>query len=244
MRARFKAFGLHLFISVFSALAVIALVFGVWYPAPLAAATGVTSIFLILLVVDVCLGPLLTLVVYKTGKKSLVMDLTVIALLQVAALGYGILTVAEGRPAWIVFNVDRFDLVRVNDIDERKINEAQAQYQQPSWLGPQWVAAVSPNNNEDRNTLMFEAILGGVDVSARPNYYQSLEYSVKAINKQALALPELEKFNSNEAIVKALNGLDEMPQLRWLPLKAKAQDMVVLVDQQGEIVKMVDLRPW
>ncbi len=37
------------------------LVFGVWYPAPLHQALGVTKIFLLLLLVDVVLGPLMTL---------------------------------------------------------------------------------------------------------------------------------------------------------------------------------------
>ena len=124
MSARVKAFGVHLLTSAVIALAVVALVFGLWYPAPLATATGVTGIFLILLIVDVCLGPLLTLVVYKEGKKTLVMDLTIIVLLQLSALGYGVYTVAEGRPAWLVFSVDRFELVRINDIDERKLDEA------------------------------------------------------------------------------------------------------------------------
>lgn len=52
------------------------------------------------------------------------MDLTVIAVLQLGALSYGLWTVAEGRPAWLVFAVDRFELVRVLDIDKRKLDAA------------------------------------------------------------------------------------------------------------------------
>src|SRR5690554_666080 len=167
MRARLHAFAIHFAISALIALAVIGLVFFIWYPAPLHTAVGVTQIFLILLAVDVVLGPLLTLLVYKVGKKTLVMDLTVIALLQLSALGYGLWTVAEGRPAWLVFSVDRFELVRINDIDERKLDEAANAFKTPSWFGPQWVAAQNPTNTDARNTLMFEALMGGMDVSAR-----------------------------------------------------------------------------
>ena len=245
MPIRFKAFGVHLLISAVIALAVVALVFGLWYPAPLAAATGVTGIFLILLGVDVCLGPLLTLVVYKPGKKTLVMDLTVIALLQVAALAYGVFTVAQGRPAWVVFSVDRFELVRINDIDDRKLDEAQPQYQRPSWLGPQWVAAVSPNDADSRNTLMFEAVLGGVDASARPNLYAPLEGLKTQVIKHAQPLSALEKVNHAEDVEHALAGLANIENLAWLPLRANVQDMVVLVNNRsGEVVKTVDLRPW
>lgn len=69
MNPRFQAFALHLAISALIALAVIGLVFFIWYPAPLASATGVTRIFLLLLAVDVILGPSLTLLVNKPGKK-------------------------------------------------------------------------------------------------------------------------------------------------------------------------------
>jgi len=104
MNPRLKAFAIHLAISALIALAVIGLVFFIWYPAPLHTATGVTQIFLLLLTVDVVLGPLLTLIVYKTGKKTLIMDLTVIALLQLSALAYGVWTVAEDRSAWLSLN--------------------------------------------------------------------------------------------------------------------------------------------
>ncbi len=30
----------------------------------------------------------------------------------------------------------------------------------------------------------------------------------------------------------------------FLPMKASAVDMTVLINKQGEVVKIVDLRPW
>ncbi|WP_313056119.1 hypothetical protein [Pseudomonas lopnurensis] len=94
MPARIKAFLMHLAVSAVIALLAVLLVFHIWYPAPLHEALGVTHIFLLLLLADVILGPLLTLVVFKIGKKTLIMDLAVIACLQLAALAYGLWTVA------------------------------------------------------------------------------------------------------------------------------------------------------
>lgn len=133
MNTRLKAFLYHLLGSTIIAFFVIGLVFFVWYPSPLHSATGVTAIFLLLLIVDVVLGPLLTLLVFKPGKKSLAFDLSVIILLQLSALTYGLYTVAEGRPAWLVFSVDRFELVRVNEIDNRNLANALPEYQKPAW---------------------------------------------------------------------------------------------------------------
>lgn len=160
MPLRLKAFLLHLGLSGVIALLALWVVFKLWYPAPLHTAVGVTHIFLLLLFIDVTLGPLLTLLVYKEGKKTLVFDLSVIAVLQLSALGYGLWTVAEGRPAWLVFNTDRFDLVRVLDIDTRKLDQALPEFRQPSWLGPRWVAAVMPVDNTEHSDLMFESVQG------------------------------------------------------------------------------------
>lgn len=243
MSARIKAFAIHLAISTLIALAIIGVVFYLWYPAPLHTAVGVTQIFLILLAVDVVLGPLLTLLVFKVGKKTLVMDLTVITLLQVCALGYGLYTVAEGRPAWLVFAADRFDLVRILDIDERKLNQADLAYRKPSLLGPQWAVAVNPIDLDERNDILMESVLAGVDIAQRPNLYQPLDSQKTEIQQRLLELSALPKINTAKSISAVLT---EYPSAdSWLPLRANNQDMVVLMHRDtAEVVAIVDLRPW
>ncbi|HEV7490359.1 MAG TPA: hypothetical protein VGO25_06105, partial [Rhodanobacteraceae bacterium] len=78
---RWKASAVHLSISICVGLGAVALIFGVWYPPPYSHAVGADQLVVLLLGVDVVLGPLLTLVVFKSGKKSLRFDLSVIALL-------------------------------------------------------------------------------------------------------------------------------------------------------------------
>lgn len=240
---RVKAFGIHLLASVLIALIVIMLVFYVWYPSPLHTAVGVTGIFLMLLSIDVILGPFLTLLVYKQGKKTLVMDLTVIALLQLTALGYGLYSVAEGRPAWLVFADTRFELVRVNEIDERKIAQAAAEYRTPSWFGAQWVAAVEPADKNESSDILFESVLADISLAQRPNLYQPLVTQITVIKPHLLELSGLSDNNSAKQIK---NHLAKHPQAdSWLPLRANNQDMVVLMHKaSAEVVAIVDLRPW
>ncbi len=90
-----------------------------------------TEIFLLLLLIDVVLGPLLTLIVYKKGKRTLVMDLAVIAALQLAALTYGLLD-RRGRyvSARSAFGGNHFELVRKADIEP--LDPAR----EPSFQGP------------------------------------------------------------------------------------------------------------
>ena len=95
---RFSAFLTHLVIS----LIVVTLVFIVirfqLYPDFYFAIQGISEIILILFAVDVVLGPLLTLIVFKKGKKSLKFDLSIIALCQIAALTYGSYIIYQERP--------------------------------------------------------------------------------------------------------------------------------------------------
>jgi hypothetical protein len=243
LASRFRAFSVHLLISVLVALSVAVLVFWIWYPAPLQIAVGVTDVFLLLLMVDVIVGPCLTFLVFDTGKKALAFDLAVVAMLQLAALTYGLLAVADGRPVWLVFNADRFDVVRRIDVDERSLANALPEYRRIPWLGPRWVAAVRPNSAEERTTILFEALTAGVDLAQRPQYYASIDEMALEIVARAKPLHELSQYNAPADVE---NTIEQWPQAdAWLPIASNAEDMVVLVQRSsGRIVAITDLRPW
>ena len=243
MPKRFKFFLSHLSISSLIALLVIGLVFFIWYPSPLASAVGVTHIFLMLLVIDVILGPLLGLLVYKEGKKTLKFDLSVIILIQIAALCYGVYSIEQGRPAWLVYNVDRFELVRKNELVDTNIQQAQPQFQKPSWFKPQYVAAEFAKDIQQRNDEMFAEVLGGISIAQRPERYVELTQAKTQIQQRAQNLELLKQFNDQQSVQKILA---KYPQAdAFVPLKATAVDMTVLINKEkGEVVKIVDLRPW
>lgn len=243
MTLRVLFFFRHLAISLGIAGIVVWLIFWEWYPSPLHKALAVTDIFLLLLAVDVVLGPCLTLLVCKAGKKNLYFDLAVIFSLQLAALGYGLWTVAQARPAWLVFNVDRFDLVQVIDIDADSQARAAPAYRQPGWLGPQWVAALPPVDRAERNRLVFESAMGGSDLPQRPDLYVPLEQVSDELARQVSALDSLRRFNDAERVNAVLGA---WPQARgWLPLMARAQPMVVLMGPEpAQVLAVVALKPW
>ncbi|MCH7309975.1 TfpX/TfpZ family type IV pilin accessory protein [Acinetobacter sp. ANC 4805] len=239
-----KKFALrHLLLSLLVASFIMAVVFFMWYPYPLGKATGVTRIFLMVVGVDIILGPLLTWLVYKEGKKTLIFDLTIIILIQISALCFGIYHIAQGRPTWIVYSVNRFELVRNNEIYTKNIQQAQRQYQQVSWLKPNFVAIEFAKDSKRRSQDMFDEILGGVEISQRPERYVDLLKVKRQIQKRTLDLNLLYQFN-DKAIVQKI--LAKYPQASgFVPLKANAVDMTVLIDKKtGQVVKIVDLRPW
>src|SRR5690606_33017116 len=142
-------------ISILIALIVVGAVFFAWYPAPLSTAVGVTQIFLMMLAIDVIIGPLLGCLVYKESKKTLKFDLTDIIAIQIAALCYGVFSIEQGRPVWLAYNVDRFELVRKNEIINEHLDQAQSQFQKTSWLQPQYVTVEFSRDKKQREDDMF-----------------------------------------------------------------------------------------
>lgn len=233
----------HFGISILIALAVLGLIFFIWYPTPLATAVGVTQIFLMLLVIDIIVGPLLGLLVYKEGKKSLKFDLSVIILLQISALFYGLYNLEQGRPAWIVYNVDRFDLIRKNDIIPENIEQAAEKYQKTAWFDVQYAAITFSKDPEQRSDDFFTEAFGGISIAQRPERYIELHKVKQQIQQRAQHLEQLRQYNE-PSVIKSV--LEKYPNANaWLPLKANAVDMVVLINKQkAEVIKIVDLRPW
>lgn len=237
-RAKLKAFFVHLSLSALIALLAMVLVFVIWHPAPLHRAVGVTEVFFLLLAIDVVLGPLLTMVVYRPQKNTLKSDLSVIVLIQIAALLYGLWTVSVARPAWIVFAYDRFDLVRANDMDRRELHLAQPPYTTASWFGPQWASLRSVADFENRDEIIRDVYDSDIDLSRRPYLYQPLELSREEISQRIRPLQQLYRFNQEEE-VQAI--LARYPQANgWLPLRAIEQNMAVLLED-ANVLAVVDL---
>lgn len=240
---RQKFFLGHFGLSCFIALAILVWVLFFWYPFPLNKAVGVTHIFLMLLAIDVTIGPFLGWLVYKEGKKTLKFDLAVIIAIQIAALCYGVYSIAQGRPVWLVYNVDRIELVRNNEIIQDHLDRAQTQFQHPSWLKPQYVGVELAKDANQRGDDLFAEALGGISISQKPERYVEIEKLKQKIQKHAQDLALLLQYN-DEALVKKI--LTRYPQANaFVPLKANTVDMTVLINKDtAEIIKIVDLRPW
>lgn len=240
--AKFRFVATHFAISVFIACCVALVVFLLWYPVPLNTAVGVTYIFLMMLGIDMVLGPFFTWLVYKEGKKSLKFDLTIIILIQVLALGFGLYKIADGRPVWIVFNVDRFELVKNNEVLIQDIAKVSEPFRQNSYLKPKFAATQFASDAKTRTSDLMNEILNGVSIAQRSERYIPLEKAKNQILKRSQPLSLLNKYNTRQQVEQILSQYPDAKT--YLPLSATKQDMTVLLNHQGEVIKIVDLRPW
>jgi len=105
-----RAFLLHLGASAAIAGAALLVFVRLWYPLPYFVADGGWQGLRLVVLVDVVLGPLLTLVVYRKTKprRELFFDYACIGAVQVAALLLGLWTIYGQRTEVVVFADGRF----------------------------------------------------------------------------------------------------------------------------------------
>ena len=244
---RWQAAGIHLALSVVIAATVLAALLLVWYPQPYFRLAGGAGLMLILIGVDVVLGPLLTLVVFDPAKKSLRVDLAVIATLQVAALLYGISVIAQARPAYVVFAGDRFTVVGANAIDPESLAQAKPPYDTLPLDGPRIVGARVPTHPAEREKVMLLAA-SGIDLPVLPRYYLPFTEAAADVKAKSQPLDALlkRKPGAAPAIEQAITG-SGVPRARiaWVPVHGRLEVAVALVDtSRGEVVAVVPVDPY
>lgn len=246
--SRWKAAAIHLSISIVIGVVTGILLFGLWYPPPYFHAAGADELILLLVGVDLTLGPLLTLVVFRSGKRGLKFDITMIGLAQSMALIYGMSVVLQSRPVFLVGAVDRFVLVSANDITDADLEQGrEAQFRSRSWTGPRLVAAEMPSDPKERDELMSLA-LAGRDIQNLPKYYRDYAQAGKSLLANAKSLDALHKskpqFNELIGHWLAESGRSDSSVV-WLPLQALKSDLVMLLDANtAQPLQTLAIDPW
>ena len=176
IRAAAKAAGFHLCGSALIAALGAVLVLCIWYPYPYDHLSGGLDLFLIMTGVDVVCGPLLTLVLFNPLKRrrELVTDLSLVALIQLAALVYGVYSVQDARPLFLVHEVDRFRVIAMPDYGDVDVSAALAALHpslRPRWYRGTVTVGLREPTVKERNRVLFESVSGGRDYSQRPEFY-------------------------------------------------------------------------
>jgi hypothetical protein len=246
---RYQAFATHLMGSAVVALCSAALVFLVWYPDKLPQATGVTGIFLMLLAIDVVVGPVITLIVFNPAKKALKRDLAIVLLLQVCALLYGLHAVFVARPVYWVFSVDRFELVYANDLTGAKMQKVtDPHFKSPPIFRPEYISARRPESSKERIDIALGAVAGGDDVAQLPQFYAPYADAKDGVLKRLQPLEKLNDFNKDrradvDALVKKYAG--RPGGVGYLPTRGKVKDLTVIVARDSAaVLESLDLHPW
>ena len=244
MKFRIKAAGNQLLISAIVAVLGLGLVFLVWHPTPLQKAVGVTNIFLMMLGIDVVLGPLFTLLVASSKeKKTLKFDLSIIAVVQLTAYLYGMHSIAVSRPVYIAFDKLRFEVVQADSVVREADKTILPAYQSNPFFAPQWVSVRPYKDVTEQNQRTTMEMQQGISPSMQADLYQPIHEGWGEMLERKHELEELKEYNSAEQVAKELAAYPQADS--FLPMKAPAMDMAVLLDSKHkQVLGIVDLRPW
>jgi hypothetical protein len=243
---RARAAGIHLSLSAAVAALCAAVVFFVWYPFPYREISGGRELFMLVMAVDVVLGPLLTFAVFNKRKPMSVIrrDLSVIVVLQFAALAYGLYTVALARPVHLVFEVDRFRVVHAVEVEPSARSKAPPALQAEPWFGPSVVATRPFRDGKEQMESTF-AELSGVPLA---DFWEPYANASTRIRERAKSIEALKAKFPQEAkrieTAVAASGLTA-GQLVYMPVLSRSVVWTVLLDAQSlEPVQYFALDPF
>lgn len=232
-KTRLRACGIHFVLSLLIAVAVGTLVFGLWYPSPYRDISGGRTLFLLLMGIDVVLGPLVTLLIFtpRKSRRELTLDLALVGLLQLGALGYGVWTVYAARPVHLVFEYQRLTVVHAVDIPESTLMQAPPALQSLPRTGPTLLSLRALQPAEMLESTMLA--LDGIPQAAQPRLWQDYDTGRSDILKVSQPLDRLQmRFpHAENRIAQAVHATGLAPeQLRTLPLLSRQTAWTALID--------------
>jgi hypothetical protein len=247
-REKIVATAVHFVVTLLLAGIAAALIFLVWYPDPFQKMTGGTELFLLVVGCDLALGPLMSLVIFNSRKsrRELVIDYSVVGVVQLAALVYGVFIVAGARPAYLAYSKDRFEVVTAGDLTETELAAAtDPQYRNPPWTGPRLVAVVVPP--EESQDAMFKSLEGNEE-HMRPRFYVQFEKDLASVHHYAKSLQDLEKAKPQAKVLldRALEDVKTpREKLAWVPIRHRQGFWTAILDAAtGKPVAYIDLDPY
>lgn len=245
-KERIVASGIHFGLSVAIAAGAALLVFGLWYPYPYREISGGRELFRLVVVVDVILGPLITLAIFNRRKpaRELALDLGLVVAIQLAALAYGLWTVAVARPVHLVFEFDRFRIVHAIDVPDELLDRKPPQVAALPWSGPRPLA-VREFRDADEKFNATVAALQGLPLAARPDLWQPYEEARARVIGAARPAEQLKRrFPAQAAAVDAALGQAGRDASRavYLPMIGRNQAWTVFLDPQtADVITFLSL---
>ncbi len=238
-------------IRLAATLVVLGLVFAfiraVWLPGGYFAITGIHQFLWIMVGAAIVLGPVLSAAFYKPGKPRLKFDLTVLALLEIGAIGWGLYEINERRPIFSVMAVDRFVTVTANDIDAAELQEYG--FATHPGAGPTLVSAALPTDVDTMNQLIDDTIFyGKKDIDQRPEFWQPYSAGIASLRSKAPPLAAyLELAGDNRPIVERWIARHTEPDwpLGYVAVRGRARDAVMVIHAElGYPIGIIDVDPW
>ena len=171
-KAAFKAMCVHFGLSLLVAATIAWLVFTVWFPYPYRELAGGSELFMLVIAVDLVCGPLLTLVLYAPTKpkREILTDISLVVVIQLLALCYGVWTMWQVRPMYVVQEADRFTIMSRANLALNEV-DALPNELRPNYFGGPVQVSLRDLTVAETEKLNSEIKAGGHDAAEHPSLY-------------------------------------------------------------------------
>jgi hypothetical protein len=247
-REKFIATGVHFLVTLTLAACAAALVFLVWFPDPLQTMIGGTELFVLVVGCDLVLGPLVSLVIYNSRKsrRKLIFDYVVVGILQISAMVYGVHVLADSRPVFVAFSVDRMEIVTAREITDQELAAvSRPEFAKLSFTGPRLVGIDVPP--AERTDALFKA-MNGNDIYLRPKFFVPYETKLAEVRKRARLISDLTRRKpASKSVIEAAIADIKLPadRIRWVPAHHSKGFWTAFIDiDSGMPVGYLDLDPY
>ena len=209
--SRFIAFGVHLFLSVFIFSCLVFFTYFILLPGFLFYSEGGITILGLIGSVDVILGPVITLIIYKKTKPSIKFDLSLIALLQIAALIYGLHALWSVRPLTVFYTHGTYHVVYQSTFQGPTFADI-SQTPELNNLKPPTLAIYTPEDILHVDSLLFEyAFRKGKSYFSQQELYQNYQEIIPQLVNKGISLEDA----VNKKIIKQDSKIAKMDTSRY-----------------------------
>lgn len=237
LRYKLRAFLVHLGVSLLLLLPFVYLILCQWYPPPLFFTDGGWQGLRIMVLVDLVLGPSLTLLLFNPQKsrRALMCDFGCIAIVQVAALLAGAHAVHSVRPWTVAWYDGAFYVSTRATYDEQQVTDEQ--WRALGARPPYQVYVREPATDDEAAGVATYGALAGIGPEGLFFLYEPLSPRIPTVRAGALDM---------EAVLRAAPSLrggyqrllrrHDGQTLRFVPWHGFFASVMVAVDEQGRVV--------
>ena len=230
-------------------LIIAGLILFIWSPYPFLQFKDTGKFSLMLVLSAGFIGPAMTWLFYNKGKskRALVFDLVVILLIQTAAFAWGAYALYQNRPYFMVFTVDRFEVLTTRDVDLSTITDSK--FLNKPVAGPILLYASMPTDPQIFQKFLKEVMFEGKpDLQFRPEFWSLYEERQQLALSPARPLEILrsarpESLQAIDKLVKNNGG--DINRLKYVPgMVQNGQFAAILDADSGEVVDTLVIDPW
>jgi hypothetical protein len=241
--SRFRAAFYHLSISFVIFIALAYVVLFVWFPDFFFRIDGGWEGMRILIGVDLVLGPLLTLMVFKAGKPGLKFDLTMIGTFQAACLAAGLYVIYSERPIFFIYyeqhfyssSADTFTRFGVDTPDSKKFSD----------ISPAYVYVQPPDNAIEQADVLKILYDDEVPPWTYALWYTPLDEHMARVLQEGISEGEIRGRDVDknlDAWLEKHGG--EFSDYAFFPIHSRYRDAFIGIRKSdGQMVDIVEIPP-